>query len=166
MNAITRHLNEEAKKGFEIFVAKLIKVSSSLERTFIISDPYDGEMMNFSIDVTLITTQDIYKCIVCALEAVAKDEIRQCLENADYSLILKEEEQMWYMNTKIFWKTYWLDLKNGALLFKIAILLILLSLFFVIGMYPLMIPVSLGYIVSDPFNYYWISYKKHLNEKE
>ena len=94
MNAITRHLNEEAKKGFEIFVAKLIKVSSSLERTFIISDPYDGEMMNFSIDVTLITTQDIYKCIVCALEAVAKDEIRQCLENADYSLILKEEEQM------------------------------------------------------------------------
>ena len=47
-----------------------------------------------AVDTTLIETQSIHQCITCALETVAKDEIRQCLEGAGYELMLKEENEL------------------------------------------------------------------------
>ena len=128
MNAITRHVNEQAKNAFKIFVDNLTAVAPYLKREFLVTDKYDGEMMNFAIDGyaftlawsegirkaigrelvvpeyqlsiwhtvggTLVTTQSIHECITCALETVAKDEIRQCLEGAGYELMAKEEAQL------------------------------------------------------------------------
>lgn len=43
-------------------------------------------------ETNLVETQFVHECITCALESVAKDEIRQCLEGVGYELIAGEEE--------------------------------------------------------------------------
>lgn len=138
MNAITRHVNQQAAKGFSIFFENLTKVSPHLKRKFLMSQK-DEEHIDFSldgyaftltwdegkrqsigreyivpeyqlciwhttfggrwnppesIDTTLITTQSIHECITCALETVAKDEIRQCLEGVGYEIMEEVHEEI------------------------------------------------------------------------
>ena len=135
MNAITRHVNEQSAKGFNILVENLRKVSVHLKREFAVTQK-DDEIIYFGIDnfpfslswgestrktigrevivpeyqlsiwhtvgggrwhppenvdTTLITTQDIHQCITCALETVAKEEIRQCLEGVAFEMMAEEE---------------------------------------------------------------------------
>jgi hypothetical protein len=44
-----------------------------------------------SIDTTLIESSSVYDCIRVAFETVAKDEIRNILENDSYEQMVKEE---------------------------------------------------------------------------